>query len=745
MGPIDSVGQVYQVPGEVEMHAGAWSGSTLDYVELCLDSAASGGIVRVYQGKSDQTRIATGDNYQADTEMNYRNVAWALVGTGDDGYFMGRQPTPPTLQFLVRRLPKCVRDDDTTTPIRTRGSFDTGHSAYNAANPAAVIYELLTNKVWGRGLSSDLIDETSFIVAADYFAGQNLGMSFKIDAEESITDLLEGIRNHLRTILTWDGETYKIKCLMDIDTTHEFIQTIKSDEVLNLTINRPLWDNVINEVRAEFLSEDRLYRSDMVHAQNLAAKEIMNGWITPSRQMLSGFTIPSVVGQQAQRLLSEVSYPFLTASWEMNRFKSQIEVGDVVRVVWSEFNQTAVTAYFMVAEIEDGASDDENIKITAVEDHLLAPVTGEELTVTLPDAYAWEFIVAPDDDDMSKHIPPVAPDDPIVPITAFEMPPHATGGDAAFVALLGEKVNNILTGSQGAWSNDDVGYNIWGTSSEFALTGTLDDAITSTSDFDRTDGYEITVTDSLKMNDFLAINLVQNPSDDLEALVESRQYFMVIDDEIMQVGYFEAVDSTTVKARNLVRGIFGSKIASHAATSKVFFSVSKKTGYNGGDIPEDSQPYFRAYPVGLWNTVYAAGSSFRTPTTNYYGRGRRPLPPEFVSITDNGSDNYDVVVRPRWSEKGSGVFPFYEAIRNPISANDEGIGLSVYEVDATNATLTAWQVPETFSYTPDGVGGDPDASGVMQFNITLDSSTKLLRVYQTRSGRTSPDYLEIAI
>lgn len=153
MGPVDAIGAVHTVPGEVLMHEGGWTTFSIDYMELSLDDEKSGGVVRIYRGADDQTRIASGDSYQS-KGMNYRNVCWALVGVGDNGYKMGQQPTPPTLQFEIRRLPKPTRDDLTTPSIRTRGSFDSGHPAYTAANPAAIVYELLTNKVWGRGLSA---------------------------------------------------------------------------------------------------------------------------------------------------------------------------------------------------------------------------------------------------------------------------------------------------------------------------------------------------------------------------------------------------------------------------------------------------------------------------------------------------------------------------------------------------------------------------------------------------------------
>ena len=37
-----------------------------------------------------------------------------------------------------------------------------------AMNPAHIIYECLTNRVWGRGLARTMLDEASFLVAAGH-------------------------------------------------------------------------------------------------------------------------------------------------------------------------------------------------------------------------------------------------------------------------------------------------------------------------------------------------------------------------------------------------------------------------------------------------------------------------------------------------------------------------------------------------------------------------------------------------
>jgi hypothetical protein len=187
MGPIDAVAQVISSPGEKVMmganpspvtFAGDTSEVTLDEIDPQNPQGRQGGLIRIYVGNATQTRINPGgtDAYYANG-MNYRNICWALFMD----FKLGRIPQPRTYQFIIRRLPKCLRDDGTTVSgILTRGSNSTVHPNYIQANPAAMLYEGLTNKLWGRGRASAIFNEQSFIDCSIYFAAKNIGIGWTL-------------------------------------------------------------------------------------------------------------------------------------------------------------------------------------------------------------------------------------------------------------------------------------------------------------------------------------------------------------------------------------------------------------------------------------------------------------------------------------------------------------------------------------------------------------------------------------
>jgi hypothetical protein len=742
MGPVDQIGMIYGMPGEIEMlPSDTWTTFSGDYVDINLSGTDDQeGAIRIYKGSSAQTRIASGDRYQA-LGMNYRNVCWALFGVGMP-FTYGRSPSVPTYQFVVRRIPKCTRDDlSNVDEIQTRGSDTLLDAEYHQANPAAIIYEIITNKVWGRGLSSDIIDEDSFALCSEFFLLKKIGMSFTMDKVESISDVLEGIRRHLKTILTWDGEKYKLRCLMDVGQTHQYIQTLKQDEISSLNINRPMWENTINEVRAEFQSQTRAYRPDIVHIQDIANKEAVAGRVSPTRIQFSGFSLFNLTLQQAQRILSEMSYPYMTATWEMNRYKSQIEVGDIVRVIWNEFGTSITTTYWMVITIEDGASDDENIKITAVEDQLLSPVDGEELTISeVPGYYPWERWQEVDEGEVTLTEDPQPPTDPISPVHVFEMPAITTGMQNSRTLITGQRPSGSSISIEHVYSTDALNFNFIATFPGFSYTGTLVDAIPAGNWWDRSAaGFDIDLTSVDDLATFLAVNGVDTPEDDLETVSASISNFMLIQDEIIGVGIFEAVDSDTVKVRNIIRGMFGTPIRTHPIGENIFFFEDRRDGVVTSLLERENAYTWRGHPISRYGTYTGSPIDIQLkPDPVYKGLGQRPLAPEPVEIQDGST--MTIKVRPQYALAGAGVQRFFEAMPTPIDNM-----IQSFYVEQLDNTGTVVDPPSVYGHTWTPPDLDDVDKGLVTISAPKFSGAKTVRIYSAQGGLRSVRFAQFNV
>lgn len=751
MGPVDRIGQVWSVPGEVAMidAPDPWAGFTANELELTFAGESEGGVVRVYDGAGDQTRNATGDPY-ASKGMNYRNTCFALMGV-TTGFLMGRQPTPHTYQFEVERLPNTALDSGSASGIISRGSTDSGSPAYNSANPVAAMYECLVNKVWGRGLSSDLIDLDSWIQAADYFSEQQIGFDYVLASSVKIGDFLEDIRRHFKLLLVWDGEQYVIRNLLDPGDSHSVINVLNANELINLRVRRPLWESQINEIRAEYVSSERNFRRDVVHVQNLATFDFLGARAVPQRIQLPGFAYRALAFKQATRTLYDMSYPYLTGEWEMNRFKSQVQIGDCVRVDWKEFATGTISTYWLVIAIEDGSSDDENIKVTVIEDPLLSPTTtqADPGTETIPTPN-WLQLTATADDEIDLHDPPDTNNDPVTPISSLEIPAILTGGLQHRLLILGEKPTTSTLGVQSLFSTDDSDFVSLGSSNSLGVTGTLDSLLPSFG-IDRTStGFEFTMTDQATHGSTLeAVVEINDDNDHMMTLLNKEKHFIVIDQEIMSVGLFEQVSGSTYRFRNVVRGLFGTNIRSHAASSVIYYLANKSLGVDGRQIPIGIPIYFKGNPVGLRGVSSSSGSSFQPDHEGseydgkYLGVGQLPLSPEPLTITDGGG-TVTIEIRPRSYITGAGVDDFWTVIDNPLQTIGE-LTFAVEQFDDTMTSVTpdGQPVANAHTFTPGEL--DDIATGKVSLTVTKESGAKVFRVHQVLGTKRSIDFATFAI
>lgn len=729
--------QIYKAPEQVVF-------GSEEYAELTLGGINEGGLVRVYKGSETQTRISASDPY-FDTGMNYRGMAWALF---IDFWIARGSPNPKTYQFIVTRLPQCLRDNGTTvTAIQTRGSINPLDHSYNEANPAAAIYEILTNKLWGRGLSSDLIDEDSFATCSEFFQDKNIGISMTLDTPEKLTTVLDTIRTQLGIILSWNNGVWKMRCLMDTAQTSASILTLTTNEVFDLRASRPMWANVSNDLRAEFNSANKFYKADTVHVQNLANIE-QSGSVKSNSVSLRAFTDWNLAAKHATRLLMQLSYPSLSVTFKMNRFKSHLEIGDTFRLIWAEWGSNTVTGYFNVLKIEPQGKSDDSILVTAIEDAFLTAVAGEESSVTVPTVAAWEKIVVFDYDDLSLRSAPDSQNGSIYPIVAIEV---ATNYSTR-VNFFGQKPSSGTVSSEVYWSSTVVNdYKLMPAAQvEFAVMALSATAVNHARAFDRSASFvEFVISNAADAATVLAFNRTDSEEDHLEVLEREAGSWLIIGEEICKVGYIEQISSTQFRARNVLRGQLGTEIVPHPVSSTVILTDSigfgmdvYGQGTNGLPVTSPASAVkFRAYPVTS-NGTNQVGDDFyifhEGSENNQFllGVGALFRSPEVVSATRETVgplEVLNVVARIRWRFQFAGTTPLlgeYNAaadkmtgLISKLDAEFESALSPLPNVDIFNLTtpLVNGQI-----YTITNIGGG-------KFEIELSYNTGVVTMDPTAS------------
>ena len=368
MGNVDAIGQVYAHPGRDKCRpSSALTGFGGDTQDLTLSAHKQGGSVRVYRGSATQNRVAGGDPY-ASKGMNYRNVCWALF----QDFKMGEvSPIPNSYTFILSRMPVVG-----ASGIPQRASNNPASALYLDANPAAIVYEMLTNGLWGRNISSTLIDIPSFVAAGNYFLTREIGMSFTLEQEMSLSDALNVIRSHINTIIFWDGTKIVMKVLVDPANYLVGMTVLPLNSIIDVSINRETWETSKNEIRAEFVNREADYKNEVVHLNDMSVESIQQHF-TPTRATLAGFAHRHLATRQAERLLKEAAYPQANFTITLNRLDSKITIGDLLALDWSEWSSFPIRYFVRVAQVNYPEEGEDQITLTGMEDTELTTWVGD--------------------------------------------------------------------------------------------------------------------------------------------------------------------------------------------------------------------------------------------------------------------------------------------------------------------------------------------------------------------------------
>jgi hypothetical protein len=178
---------------------------------------------------------------------------------------------------------------------RTPNSPTIGQSAADAnmgydANPAEVIWDILTNTRYGLGWSEGLINLASFQAAALRLKNEQMGLSpFAAGeaAEDVIGDILQAIDGVLRVNPT--TTQIELKLARD-DYTLASLLTVDHTNIRDLNMSRTQMKDTSNEVQVKF-------------------RELGNSWgIWPTKPVVH-------IGTTSQVLTTSLSFPFTTYAY----------------------------------------------------------------------------------------------------------------------------------------------------------------------------------------------------------------------------------------------------------------------------------------------------------------------------------------------------------------------------------------------------------------------------------------------
>ena len=186
-----------------------------------------------------------------------------------DDFGMGFTESPPDLSFTMRRL--------------ELNALGLGAVNEYEDNYAEVIWDILTNKVYGKGMPEALLDRESFIRVGRTLASEGFGVACMINRVTTPGDIIQLLLNNVQGEMYRDQVTGRLGLNLlrdDFDLTtmtqgHDNRPIISLDENDIIEVrrfNKNPSDDGFNEVRVSFMDREKEYEENVVKVTDFASR-----------------------------------------------------------------------------------------------------------------------------------------------------------------------------------------------------------------------------------------------------------------------------------------------------------------------------------------------------------------------------------------------------------------------------------------------------------------------------------------
>jgi hypothetical protein len=540
-----------------------------------------------YRGTQTQTSNDYLESLLGDLP-GYRGICYAVARQ----MYLGTSPYLKPMAFVVRRCPNGI------------GLTDAQANINGDANPAAMLYDILTNDRWGLAIPAASIDVPSFFAAGQVLASEEFGLSMNFDSSGSGRDLMGEILRHIDGVVYTDMQTGKLVLkLARADYGPADPLLLNTDNVKSCKIARPAWGDTKNTVKVRFVDRAANFQDRIAFEQDSANVEI-TGAISSQDYDYRGISNATLAQKIAARELRTAAFPLAPVELEVNRIAWRLPPGGVARLTWEPLG--IVDMPVRVTRISTGELRDGVIKIDAVQDVFGLRGTG----FTAPGSSGW-----------------------VDPVT------NPTGLDAAvllevpYALVVGPERLVMTLGAQS--SSAQLGYEVWADLAggvEFAFMNQereLTPAPLLANDIGYTES-------AIKVGVAPGLATLETVSDGDFA---AGRHLALIDGELIAFQVIALETSGLYLLANVVRGVADTTPRNHAAGSRVWLLTEGSGLATGAALSGDATLAAKLLAFTSKAVQLLADVSALTLTTT--SRALRPYVPRNVLI--NGSA-YPVLV-----------------------------------------------------------------------------------------------------
>lgn len=319
----------------------------------------------------------------------------AIEAWHDDGAELWFNGTKVTLQELsyfrsITQIPPNLvnLEGPNIVVMKVTDSFKNGSPAGNPTyiyaglqllghadmNPTHIIRECLTDPDWGMGYAEADIDDDSFRAAADVLYDEKMGISLLWDRQVPIESFIQEVVKHIDAALYVSRSTGKfILKLIRADYDEETLPEFDPSNVEKVdNPSRPAFGELTNSVSVSYWNAATGKEASLtVHDTAMIQ---MQGAVINTTVQYPGFSNFTIASQVALRDLRTLSSPLLTCTIYTNQDARELNIGDVFKFSWPDFEIENVVMRVTGIAFGDGKSN--KIRVTCTQDVFAFPQQG---------------------------------------------------------------------------------------------------------------------------------------------------------------------------------------------------------------------------------------------------------------------------------------------------------------------------------------------------------------------------------
>ena len=221
--------------------------------------------------------------------------------------------------------------------LSTGSASDMGQSLASEADPAAVLYDLLTSP-WGKlAIPASFVEKSTFQAASLTLFNENHGYSRCIDQAEDADSIIQDILKQIDGVMYPEPTTGKIELhLVRNDYVVGDLVDINPSNATLTDYSVQSWSEMPNQVRLMWTSRLENYSDAVALAQNMSAAIGGGNRLRSVTIQYKGCCTAALAQTLASRELAVISRPLAKATVECNREFYQARPGSVYTLTMPE-------------------------------------------------------------------------------------------------------------------------------------------------------------------------------------------------------------------------------------------------------------------------------------------------------------------------------------------------------------------------------------------------------------------------